>query len=96
MPIVVLAPFDRHFEKTISNMHEVMAREGLAVMISDAQGLAHAGKDVWRKIEAPTSHPLLSPLVTVIPIQLLAYYTATTKGTDVDQPRNLAKSVTVE
>ena len=96
VPIVVLAPFDRHFEKTISNMHEVMAREGLAVMISDAQGLAHAGKDVWRKIEAPTSHPLLSPLVTVIPIQLLAYYTATTKGTDVDQPRNLAKSVTVE
>ena len=96
MPVVVIAPPDRHYEKTISNMHEVMARDGLALLISDAKGIAHAGPGLWGSIEVPQTHPLLSPIVYAAPIQLLAYYTATTKGTDVDQPRNLAKSVTVE
>jgi glucosamine--fructose-6-phosphate aminotransferase (isomerizing) len=96
MPVVVIAPSDRHYEKTISNMHEVMARDGMALLISDAKGIAHAGPGLWGSIEVPETHPLLSPIVYAAPIQLLAYYTATTKGTDVDQPRNLAKSVTVE
>jgi len=96
MPVVVIAPSDRHYEKTISNMHEVMAREGKALLISDAKGIAHAGPGLWAAIEVPETHPLLSPIVYAAPIQLLAYFTATTKGTDVDQPRNLAKSVTVE
>jgi glucosamine--fructose-6-phosphate aminotransferase (isomerizing) len=96
MPFVVIAPSDKHFEKTISNMHEMMARQGKAMLISDAKGLAHAGEGLWAKIEAPQTHPMLTPIVYAAPIQLLAYYTATTKGTDVDQPRNLAKSVTVE
>ncbi|MEZ5895301.1 MAG: glutamine--fructose-6-phosphate transaminase (isomerizing) [Parvularculaceae bacterium] len=96
MPVVVIAPSDRHFEKTVSNMQEMMAREGKALLISDAEGLARAGGDAWISIEAPATHPLLAPIVYAAPIQLLAYYTATTKGTDVDQPRNLAKSVTVE
>ncbi len=96
MPVVVIAPSDRHYEKTISNMHEVMAREGKALLISDAKGIAEAGPGLWRTIEVPETHPLLCPIVYAAPIQLLAYYTATTKGTDVDQPRNLAKSVTVE
>jgi glucosamine--fructose-6-phosphate aminotransferase (isomerizing) len=96
MPVVVIAPSDRHYEKSISNMHEVMAREGKALLISDAKGIAHAGPGLWGSIEVPETHPLLSPIVYAAPIQLLAYFTATTKGTDVDQPRNLAKSVTVE
>lgn len=96
MPVVVIAPHDRHFEKTISNMHEVMAREGKALLISDAKGIAAAGPGLWAAIEVPETHPLLSPIVYAAPIQMLAYYTATSKGTDVDQPRNLAKSVTVE
>jgi glucosamine--fructose-6-phosphate aminotransferase (isomerizing) len=96
MPVVVIAPSDRHYEKTVSNMHEVMAREGKALLISDAKGIANAGPDLWASIEVPGTHPLLAPIVYAAPIQLLAYFTATTKGTDVDQPRNLAKSVTVE
>ncbi len=96
LPVVVIAPPDRHFEKTVSNMQEVMARDGKAILISDAEGIKRAGADVWASIEAPACHPLLAPLVYTVPIQLLAYFTATTKGTDVDQPRNLAKSVTVE
>ena len=95
VPVVVVAPSDRHYEKTISNMHEVIARGGRPLLISDAAGIKNAG-DVWAAIETPETHPLLSPLVYAAPIQLLAYYAATTKGTDVDQPRNLAKSVTVE
>ena len=94
-PVVVVAPSDRHYEKTISNMHEVIARGGRPLLISDAAGIKNAG-NVWAAIEAPKTHPLLSPLVYAAPIQLLAYYAATAKGTDVDQPRNLAKSVTVE
>ena len=95
VPVVVVAPSDRHYEKTISNMHEVIARGGRPLLISDAAGIKNAG-DVWAAIETPETHPLLSPLVYAAPIQLLAYSAATTKGTDVDQPRNLAKSVTVE
>ena len=95
-PVIVIAPHDKHFEKTVSNMHEIMAREGKAILISDARGIAAAGPGLFASIEAPETHPLLSPIVYAAPIQLLAYHTATTKGTDVDQPRNLAKSVTVE
>jgi glucosamine--fructose-6-phosphate aminotransferase (isomerizing) len=95
-PVIVIAPSDKHFEKTISNMHEVMAREGKAILISDKQGIKNAGSGLFASIEVPETHPMLSPIVYAAPIQLLAYYTATTKGTDVDQPRNLAKSVTVE
>jgi glucosamine--fructose-6-phosphate aminotransferase (isomerizing) len=96
VPVIVIAPSDRHFEKTISNMHEIMARDGKAILISDAKGIRHAGPGLFASIEVPETHPQLSPIVYAAPIQLLAYYTATTKGTDVDQPRNLAKSVTVE
>ncbi|MBB5519900.1 glutamine--fructose-6-phosphate transaminase (isomerizing) [Amphiplicatus metriothermophilus] len=96
VPVIVVAPRDALYEKTISNMHEVMARGGKALLISDREGIAEAGDGLWRAIETPTVHPLLAPVVYAAPIQLLAYYTATAKGTDVDQPRNLAKSVTVE
>jgi len=96
LPIVVIAPHDRHFEKTISNMHEVMARDGLALLISDSKGIEKASDDIWEVIEVPECHELLAPIVYAVPIQMLAYFTATAKGTDVDQPRNLAKSVTVE
>lgn len=96
LPIIVIAPRDALYEKTISNMHEVMARNGKALLISDREGIKDAGDGLWASIEAPTVEPALAPIVYAAPIQLLAYFTATTKGTDVDQPRNLAKSVTVE
>jgi glucosamine--fructose-6-phosphate aminotransferase (isomerizing) len=96
VPVVVIAPHDALFEKTISNMQETMARKGKIVLISDAKGLAAAGDKVWARIEVPAVDPFVSPLLTSIPVQLLAYHTAVVKGTDVDQPRNLAKSVTVE
>ena len=95
VPIIVIAPHDVHFEKTISNMQEVMARGGKVLLISDAQGIAKAGK-VWASITVPTTNAFIPPLLYAVPIQLLAYYAAIAKGTDVDQPRNLAKSVTVE
>lgn len=96
MPVVVLAPRDAVFDKTISNMHEVMARGGKIVMISDAKGLEEAGEGVWQKIEMADIPSIFAPIVYAVPIQMLAYHTAVEKGTDVDQPRNLAKSVTVE
>ena len=96
VPVIVVAPSDALFEKTASNMQEVMARGGKVVMISDEAGLAKAGAGVWAKIALPKVDPLLTPLVGAVPVQLLAYHTAVAKGTDVDQPRNLAKSVTVE
>ncbi|HEX3810168.1 MAG TPA: glutamine--fructose-6-phosphate transaminase (isomerizing) [Rhizomicrobium sp.] len=96
VPIIVIAPHDHLFEKTISNMQETMARGGKVVLISDKRGIAAAGKDVWATIEVPETDPMIAPLVYSLPIQLLAYHTAVAKGTDVDQPRNLAKSVTVE
>jgi glucosamine--fructose-6-phosphate aminotransferase (isomerizing) len=95
VPIIVIAPHDAHFEKTISNMQEVMARGGKVLLISDKDGIAKAGK-VWASIEVPTTNSFITPLIYAIPVQLLAYYAAIAKGTDVDQPRNLAKSVTVE
>jgi glucosamine--fructose-6-phosphate aminotransferase (isomerizing) len=96
VPVIVLAPSGPLFEKTVSNMQEVRARGGKIVLISDAAGLAEAGEGCLATIEMPTVHPLIAPLVYAVPVQLLAYHVAVTKGTDVDQPRNLAKSVTVE
>ncbi len=96
VPVIVIAPCDNLFEKTISNMHEVMARGGKVLLISDAQGKKRAGDGVWEHIEVPEVDALLVPLVYALPVQLLAYHTAVAKGTDVDQPRNLAKSITVE
>ncbi|MBD60072.1 MAG: glutamine--fructose-6-phosphate transaminase (isomerizing), partial [Citromicrobium sp.] len=96
VPVVVIAPSGPLFEKTVSNMQEVRARGGQVVLISDADGLAEAGEGCLATIEMPRVHPLIAPLVYAVPVQLLAYHVALVKGTDVDQPRNLAKSVTVE
>jgi len=96
VPLIVLAPSGPLFEKTVSNMQEAKARGARVVLISDAAGLAQAGEDAIATIEMPQVHPLIAPLVYAIPVQLLAYHVAVAKGTDVDQPRNLAKSVTVE
>ena len=96
VPVIVLAPSGPLFEKTVSNMQEVRARGGKIVLISDAKGLAEAGEGCLATIEMPRVHPLIAPLVYAVPVQLLAYHVAVAKGTDVDQPRNLAKSVTVE
>ncbi|MGA9797045.1 MAG: glutamine--fructose-6-phosphate transaminase (isomerizing) [Rhizomicrobium sp.] len=96
VPVIVIAPFDNLFQKTISNMQEVMARGGKVVLISDARGIKEAGDKAWATIEVPAVHELVAPLLYSVPVQLLAYHTAVAKGTDVDQPRNLAKSVTVE
>jgi glucosamine--fructose-6-phosphate aminotransferase (isomerizing) len=96
VPVIVLAPSGPLFEKTVSNMQEVRARGGQIILISDAEGIAEAGEGTIATITMPKVHPLIAPLVYAVPIQLLAYHVAVAKGTDVDQPRNLAKSVTVE
>src|SRR5437868_5617872 len=96
VPVIVIAPSGPLFEKTVSNMQEVRARGGKIVLISDADGIAEAGEGCMATIEMPAVHPLIAPLVYAVPVQLLAYHVAVLKGTDVDQPRNLAKSVTVE
>lgn len=96
VPVIVLAPSGPLFEKTVSNMQEVRARGGKIVLISDRAGLDEAGEGCLATIEMPQVHPLIAPLVYAVPVQLLAYHVAVAKGTDVDQPRNLAKSVTVE
>jgi len=96
VPVVVIAPSGPIFEKTVSNMEEVRARGGKVVLISDAKGIEEAGEGCMATIEMPLVHPLIAPLVYAVPVQLLAYHVAVVKGTDVDQPRNLAKSVTVE
>lgn len=96
VPVIVIAPSGPLFEKTVSNMEEVRARGGRIVLVSDSAGLAQAGEGCLATIEMPEVHPLIAPLVYAIPVQLLAYHVACVKGTDVDQPRNLAKSVTVE
>jgi glucosamine--fructose-6-phosphate aminotransferase (isomerizing) len=96
VPVIVIAPSGPLFEKTVSNMQEVRARGGKIVLISDAAGLEEAGEGCMATIEMPSVHPLIAPLVYAVPVQLLAYHVAVAKGTDVDQPRNLAKSVTVE
>jgi glutamine---fructose-6-phosphate transaminase (isomerizing) len=96
VPVIVLAPPDDLFEKTLGNVEEVMARGGRVVMISDAAGVARLGDRLAFGIAVPACDPFVAPLLYAIPIQLLAYHVAVIKGTDVDQPRNLAKSVTVE
>jgi glucosamine--fructose-6-phosphate aminotransferase (isomerizing) len=96
VPVIVMAPHDSFFEKTVSNMQEVMARGGKVLLISEEAGLSSAGADVWARIAVPDADPFIAPVLYAIPAQLLAYYAAIAKGTDVDQPRNLAKSVTVE
>ena len=96
VPLIVLAPSGPLFDKTVSNMQEAQARGAQVVLISDADGLAQAGEKTIATIEMPKVHPLIAPLVYAVPVQLLAYHVAVAKGTDVDQPRNLAKSVTVE
>jgi glucosamine--fructose-6-phosphate aminotransferase (isomerizing) len=96
VPVIVMAPRDHLFDKTVSNMQEVMARHGKVLLISDAQGAKEAGEGAWATLTMPTVPPLFAPILYAVPAQLLAYYTAIAKGTDVDQPRNLAKSVTVE
>ena len=96
VPVIVIAPSGPLFEKTVSNMQEVMARGGKVVLISDADGISEAGEGCMATIEMPKVHPLIAPLVYAVPVQLLSYHVACVKGTDVDQPRNLAKSVTVE
>ena len=96
VPLIVIAPAGPLFDKTVSNMHEAQARGAQVVLISDAAGIVQAGEGCIATIEMPTVHPLIAPLVYAVPVQLLAYHVAVIKGTDVDQPRNLAKSVTVE
>jgi glucosamine--fructose-6-phosphate aminotransferase (isomerizing) len=96
VPVIVIAPSGPRFEKTVSNMQEVMARGGQVYLLSDAAGLAEHGNGTAATILMPNVDPFISPLIAAVPIQLLAYHVALAKGTDVDQPRNLAKSVTVE
>lgn len=96
MPVVVLAPSDALFEKTASNLQEASARGGKIILISDEQGIANMGDIATASIKLPSADPFVSPLLYALPVQMLAYHTAVLKGTDVDQPRNLAKSVTVE
>ena len=96
VPVIVIAPSGPLFDKTVSNMQEVMARGGKVVLISDYDGIQAAGEGCMATITMPKVHPLIAPLVYAVPVQLLAYHVAVLKGTDVDQPRNLAKSVTVE
>ena len=96
VPVIVLAPSDAVFAKTASNMEEVVARGGKVVLFSDAKGVAAVGTLAWRSLALPAVDPFVTPILYAIPVQLLAYHVAVHKGTDVDQPRNLAKSVTVE
>jgi glucosamine--fructose-6-phosphate aminotransferase (isomerizing) len=96
VPVIVMAPTDALFDKTVSNMQEVMARGGKVLLITDAEGARTASEGVWKTLILPDVPDFLAPILYAIPAQLLAYHTAIAKGTDVDQPRNLAKSVTVE
>ncbi len=102
--VVVLAPYDELFEKILSNMQEVISRNGKVILISDRQGIEAANqqiksgrdRDLLSVIDVPSCHADLAPILYSLPVQLLAYHTALIKGVDIDQPRNLAKSVTVE
>ncbi len=96
MPVIVIAPHDRIYEKTVSNMQEVAARGGKIILITDKAGAAAASVKTMETIVLPDVPELIAPMIYALPVQLLAYYTAVFMGTDVDQPRNLAKSVTVE
>jgi glucosamine--fructose-6-phosphate aminotransferase (isomerizing) len=96
VPVIVLAPNDEWFEKTASNVQEVRARGGQVVLFSDKEGIAKIGHLAVAAIELPPCDPFVAPILYAVPVQLLAYYVALIKGTDIDKPRNLAKSVTVE
>jgi glucosamine--fructose-6-phosphate aminotransferase (isomerizing) len=96
MPVIVIAPFDRVFDKTVSNMQEVAARGGKIVLVTDPKGAKEATVQSTTTLSMPEMPSTVTPLVYAIPVQLIAYHTAVALGTDVDQPRNLAKSVTVE
>jgi glucosamine--fructose-6-phosphate aminotransferase (isomerizing) len=96
VPVVVVAPTDGLFDKTASNFEQVKARGGKLVLISDAPGVARLGSQAAASVTLPPIDPVVAPILYTVPVQLLAYHTAVAKGTDVDQPRNLAKSVTVE
>jgi glucosamine--fructose-6-phosphate aminotransferase (isomerizing) len=96
VPVIVLAPNDAWFEKTASNVQEVRARGGQVVLFSDKEGIAKIGNLAVAAIELPVCDPFVAPILYSVPVQLLAYYVALLKGTDIDKPRNLAKSVTVE
>ncbi|MDK1376557.1 MULTISPECIES: glutamine--fructose-6-phosphate transaminase (isomerizing) [unclassified Sinorhizobium] len=96
MPVIVIAPHDRFFDKTVSNMQEVAARGGRIILITDEMGAAASKLDTMHTIVLPNVDEIIAPMIFALPIQLLAYHTAVVMGTDVDQPRNLAKSVTVE
>jgi len=96
MPVIIIAPRDRVFEKTVSNMQEVVARQGRIILITDPQGAHDVHMDALSTLTLPAMPATVTPLVYAIPVQLIAYHTAVVMGTDVDQPRNLAKSVTVE
>jgi len=96
MPVIVIAPFDQVFEKTLSNMQEVAARGGRIILVTDPAGARQAALDRLETLILPAMAATIAPLVYAVPVQLIAYHTAVARGTDVDQPRNLAKSVTVE
>ena len=96
MPVIVIAPYDGVFEKTVSNMQEVAARGGRIILVTDAKGVEAAPVESMLTLTLPDVPETVTPLVYALPVQLIAYHTAVTIGTDVDQPRNLAKSVTVE
>jgi glucosamine--fructose-6-phosphate aminotransferase (isomerizing) len=96
VPVIVVAPPGPLFEKTASNIQEASARGAQVILLSDAAGIGRAGAKAIGAFELPQADPFAAPLLYAVPVQLLAYYAALAKGTDVDQPRNLAKSVTVE
>ena len=96
VPVVFVAPSDAVFEKTASNAQEVIARGGRVVLFADRDGIAKLGDRAAFTLELPKIDPFVAPILYALPVQLLAYHVAVLKGTDVDQPRNLAKSVTVE
>ena len=95
-PTIVLAPSDYLFDKTKSNMEEIQSRNGPIILLSDAEGIDDVGEDVDFSLTLPKVHPLFAPIIYTIPLQLLAYHSGVIKGLDVDNPRHLAKSVTVE
>jgi glucosamine--fructose-6-phosphate aminotransferase (isomerizing) len=96
VPVIVIAPSDELFEKTASNMQETVARGGQVIFLSDAVGIKKLGDMAAATVELPAVEDFVAPILYAIPVQILAYHVAVIKGTDVDQPRNLAKSVTVE
>ena len=96
MPVIVVAPMDELFDKTASNLEEAAARGGRVILIADKAGIARLGRKAAHVIEEHAADPFVAPIIYAVPVQLLAYHAAVAKGTDVDQPRNLAKSVTVE